>query len=748
MANFIFKSLHKLRFLIVGALVMTLISAPWGANAGSKNPSDATITAADSTIAGLSTEIAIEGKSYEPVEVSVTKPNGSQLVLEAITNASGEAELTLADYHVRTAGIYTVEARHLDKSEGYGPAKTFEVYPGAVSDTKSTVDINKSTAQAGETLEMLIRLQDSYENPIDGHVLKVAASKEGIDIYSPSYTTDENGEMTFYITSEIKGITDLTVFDTSSNKTLTEKAKIAFTTGTKNFDQGGWGDNYNPVVLSAESGQIDSFLVSTDDSSVEVGETVTVTATAIDEDGFTVSDYTGEIRFSSSDEEATLPDDYTFEADDLGEHTFSLSVKFITPGEQTLTITDTDQTTVEGETTFEVIDEDANYDADFETEDFERDGDFTLISPASGSYSADTVEVQGEADYGYFAIIYVNEEEAGRVEIEFDNTFTYSLEGLEDGSYVIYTDIVELDDGEADYEDAEIVEVIEESESETVEIDTTAPEIVSISSDPEDEAELSEVVTVTVLTESDLEEAYLLFEDEIYELEETITSGKYEAELVMPEEEGEYTIDVVLMDALGNEVQYRDELSIVVVTTSETDTESAEDTADSEESEADNEIIEGGDVEKVTGVMVTEDEEAVIISWEAAESDNTIAYYRVYYGPSEEALYAISDTFDSSTSWMITDLLGDQVYYFAVAAVDVEGMEGPQSDTTVGVALAKEGTSESLDAEVPTGEEEPEITYTEQPDSTPESGPATTALMLISLMGSAGYAGFRKKINK
>jgi hypothetical protein len=709
------KLLFKLRFLLVGALALTLLSAPLLTEAGSKKLSQATVLSAANTIAGLSTEIEVEGKSYEPVEVAISKPNGSLLILEAVTDASGEAELTLADYHTRTAGLYSVEARHLSKNEGYGSSKTFEVYPGAVSDTKSEVDLNKSTAAVGETLEMTVSLQDNYGNAIDGHVLKLS----GAPAYSPEFATDEDGEMTFYITGERNGIAELTVFDSSANKTLGTKPKIAFLGESDSIDQGGWGDNYNPVFLASESGPIDSFELDMDEA-VEAGDNLTVTVTATDEDGLTVEDYTGTVRFSSSDEVATLPNDYTFSGDDLGEHTFSLSVKFITPGAQTLIITDVDQYTIEGEAAVEVLDEGAEYDADFVTEDFEREGDFHLISPTSGSYSADSVEVQGEADYGYYAVIYVNEEEAGRVEIEFDNSFTFTLEDLEDGAYVIYADVVELD------EDDEILEVIEESASETITVDTTVPELVSISADAEG--------MVTVLSEADLEEAYLLFEEEIYELDETATAGKYEAQLVLPGVIGEYTVDVVLMDALGNEVQYRDELTLTVDESGVTGTE---------DSEPDPEPDPTDFVDQVTGLIAAESQESVILSWEAVEADNTVAFYRVHYGPTEDALYAISDTFDASTSWIITDLAGDQTYFFAVSAIDVEENEGEQSEATLGITLAREGSITDAD-DVPTGTEDPAITDSELPSDTPDSGPAETALILLSVILSAGYFGLKR----
>jgi hypothetical protein len=68
------------------------------------------------------------------------------------------------------------------------------------------------------------------------------------------------------------------------------------------------------------------------------GNTVSVTVTAT-RDGGVATDYTGTVRFGSSDSQASLPDSYTFTTDDQGQHTFDLVLG--TAGTQTITIADT-----------------------------------------------------------------------------------------------------------------------------------------------------------------------------------------------------------------------------------------------------------------------------------------------------------------------------------------------------------------------------------------------------------------------
>jgi hypothetical protein len=50
--------------------------------------------------------------------------------------------------------------------------------------------------------------------------------------------------------------------------------------------------------------------------------------------------YVGTIHFIATDSQATLPGDYTFVLGDSGTHIFSSSVKFLTSGAQTITVSD------------------------------------------------------------------------------------------------------------------------------------------------------------------------------------------------------------------------------------------------------------------------------------------------------------------------------------------------------------------------------------------------------------------------
>jgi hypothetical protein len=81
-------------------------------------------------------------------------------------------------------------------------------------------------------------------------------------------------------------------------------------------------------------------------SPVTAGSLGTFTVTVKDQLGFTVTDYHGTVHFTSSDQQAILPADYTFTTGDQGSHVFAAELR--TSGTQSLTATDTVTSTITG----------------------------------------------------------------------------------------------------------------------------------------------------------------------------------------------------------------------------------------------------------------------------------------------------------------------------------------------------------------------------------------------------------------
>jgi hypothetical protein len=85
-------------------------------------------------------------------------------------------------------------------------------------------------------------------------------------------------------------------------------------------------------------------------SPVTAGTAGLLIVTAKDAKGETVTAYAGTIKITSSDTQAQLPKDYTFQASDKGTHTFSGAI-LNTPGSQSITATDSQTSSITGSQT-------------------------------------------------------------------------------------------------------------------------------------------------------------------------------------------------------------------------------------------------------------------------------------------------------------------------------------------------------------------------------------------------------------
>ncbi|MFN8473344.1 MAG: choice-of-anchor Q domain-containing protein [Anaerolineae bacterium] len=113
---------------------------------------------------------------------------------------------------------------------------------------------------------------------------------------------------------------------------------------------------YGVVDMGAYEAQVavTKFSVSAPSSATQ-GSAFSVTVTAQDPNGVTVSAYRGTVHFTSSDGAAVLPADYAFTAADAGAHTFTLGVTLNTLGSQSVTATDTSNSNVTGSASVNVV---------------------------------------------------------------------------------------------------------------------------------------------------------------------------------------------------------------------------------------------------------------------------------------------------------------------------------------------------------------------------------------------------------
>jgi hypothetical protein len=110
-------------------------------------------------------------------------------------------------------------------------------------------------------------------------------------------------------------------------------------------------------AFEAQIGSATSFQVDAPNS-VMAGMPFDVTVTALDAYNHVASGYAGTVRITTSDpgEGIFLPPDYTFTANDGGIHTFPNGVILVTPGDQTVTATDTQDDSITGSATVTITD--------------------------------------------------------------------------------------------------------------------------------------------------------------------------------------------------------------------------------------------------------------------------------------------------------------------------------------------------------------------------------------------------------
>jgi hypothetical protein len=111
-------------------------------------------------------------------------------------------------------------------------------------------------------------------------------------------------------------------------------------------------DYRNGSFLVSQTAEVDRisfppvFLHVHSPTTVYTGTPFSVTVTAVDGNGNTVTSYTGTVDFTSNDPLANLPGRYTFTSSDQGSHTFSVTLN--TKGNESVSITDNANESIDG----------------------------------------------------------------------------------------------------------------------------------------------------------------------------------------------------------------------------------------------------------------------------------------------------------------------------------------------------------------------------------------------------------------
>lgn len=702
------------------------------------------------TVAGYTTFLSTDKTSpNRDLVFMVKKPDGVVINISAKTDKSGVAKTDLSDYHTHKAGQYFVSAKFADSGIESVPG-TFNVYADQLSISNSTLKASKTVAKvnADDKVVVSVNLSDKFGNPFQGHLVNLISSRSDDEIVSSvnQVVTDLNGSMDFLVSSNKLGVSTFSAVDMTTGTTLDSRVQIAFVNGNFYLADAGGNDGFADIfqiAKAAQFGSINNFDIGGLPPTVQANKDISFKVTARDQNNLPVENYTGTVHFSTdgvNGANVTLPEDYVFKADDLGIHQFGLGLKFNSNGTYKIVVTDVNNQLVKGELAVVVGD----------VGQTQQNGlSISISSPTAGTYSQNVQTVGGSAPAGSTVNIFDNEQQIGTVQADANGAFTYQTSALADGVHKLYA--ISLDANK---------QVQGTSATVQFTIDTTPPTVDEITITPTEGITANSVMTVKVVSEENLQQAAVVFNSNIIQLTASLDqAGTYAGSMQAPPNPGEYPIDVVLVDQLGNQGNYKAKAKVTITADSGivTTEQSTQQTQLSQETQVTQVTMETQPADlppsQVIGVVAYGTNYRVTLVWEAANDDKLVKNYRVYYGLDPANLNQKVDTKDAATTWYIPNLNNGQEYYFSVTAVDDIGQESlVKSEVASAIPFNLE-----INVAVPN---KPGISLNNYPSAdvvmrnaaieglnpprTPDNGPE----MIWLVAGSGAFAGFARKVFK
>ncbi len=542
---------------------------------------------------------------------------------------------------------------------------------GATDSVKSRVSADRLTAKAnGEmTVNAEVHLRDSANKPVANHRVELISSRSHDHVEATDLgLTDGNGKARFAISSSMIGISTFTAIDLTDSTVLDSRLEVVF----YGEDTTAIGGDRNLVSFiptaraqSISGGPVSEFEITDIKEPVKANDNVTFTVKAVDDEGNVSENYAGEVRFSvegAGANDVVLPKDYQFTAEDLGVHTFSLGLSFKNPGSYVLTVTDVNKITVRGEKSLSVAaaGSAAGSNSGSSAASSSAAG-VTITSPRDGTYNKSSQTISGRATPGIALKVFDNDQEIGGTDADAEGSFSFQATQLSDGAHEFK--VVELDGNNQTKSTSSIVKV---------NIDTTAPDAESVTFEPSGPVAPDSLVKVTVISGGNLAQAAMLVNDDLVVLTEDLGSpGTYKGSFVAPKEAGTFSVDLILVDSLGNESQLKDQKQLVVAVPSGADaTDSLDDDPDADAAGDSTDQVQ---VSAVTGVKAFSGDGRVNLEWSPAGEN--IKNYKVYYGTRADELANSVETFAADTKWYVPNLDNETEYFFALTAIDVEGNE-------------------------------------------------------------------------
>lgn len=545
-----------------------------------------------------------------------------------------------------------------------------------------------------ELAKIRLRLVDDFGSPVSGHEIQLISSGSTDRIFAPNQVTDTNGEIVFDMISDQPGVFTYSAYDITDKKVLPQKAKVVY------FDEADFifANDYSFAAVGNSAGPIDKFEFSDVPEQINAGSPFDAKIKAVDSLGQTVLGYIGTVRFSAigaNSNYVTLPNDYTFTASDQGEHVFALALNFAQPGTYNLEVRDIENFAVFGEKTF-IAQQAVGYSSSAPAPILK------ILTPLPGISSNTTQVISGTAPAGSKIKIFDNDKEIASVVADVNGQFAFTTAAMIDGAHQIY--VAQVNDTGT---------IISSSTPVTVTIDTAAPVISKVELEPSDSVSAGSVFKVKLFTAEKLSKAAAIFQNNIYDLNDS-GQGFYEAAISAPIAFGNYPIDIVITDQLGNETKMDDAAILKVGGLSAT----------------------ASNLGDATGLTVTPSDHRVTLNWQAPSAfTGILKNYRVFYGISPNQLTEAVDTFTNATTWYVANLKNDAEYFFAVVAVDDKGNVSPHFSNIVS-AVPNPTVVQPQPPEVKNGTAGAEAIEEMQSDVS-ETGPEIWWIVIISLV--AGY---------
>ena len=584
---------------------------------------------------------------WETIEYKLTKPSWEIIKLFWKSLENRKVQVVLSWYHTKKTGIYNIEWRD---EEWNSSNSKFTVYPSNCSPVKSTINSSQdSVATNLGTLEVIVKLKDTYWNPIVNQRVKLLSSRFE-DKFEDEISSNEDWEAHFFIKSNKNWISTFTAINLTENKTINQRVKIVFFKSeaetamwwnpySASLIKNWWLlDKYKDTFWKIDSYKIETskeFIIGSDENYMEIE--------AIDSEWNRVKNYQWTILIEvPNDPNVILPWDwlYTFTKKDQWIKKFSLAQTFNKQWNITINVYDFEDWKINEQINWSKI-----LDVKIEqgqTPKPQKGEIIKIISPSNWSKLwSNQINIVWTALPFTDLKVFINEQKKWDAETWEDWWFNITIKWLSDWKNTIY-----VSEKEWERKSSEEVEIF---------IDTTPPTIDKIEIFPESAITIEDSFNISIYSEKNLWSVKILIDWSI----ETLNEKKWEpwlyiANAVAPSYSWEYPVDVMLVDLFWNKETYKEKTMLIVEEKTLTPPE------------------------KMQEINVTPWANKVKIQWSAPNSQSKIINYRIYlWLNSGEMEYFWKSSVNDIT---IENLLAEKKYYISISATDDQWLESEKSD--------------------------------------------------------------------